>query len=229
MRRHTRFHIMAAGVIVVVSLNVSAESVKIIANSNVQTDEISALEIRSLFLQEKNSLKDGTRIEPVLERGGPTHEAFLKKFLGQNDDRLQRYYQSLVFTGKGSMPKALGSDAEVVAYVARTKGAIGYVGGETNAEGVKTLVIMSISSNTERKLIARAEPVYPLELQRHSIGGTVRLRITITPKGDVKDVQILGGNPILADSAVAAVGKWRYAAASSQTSAEISIPFNPHR
>ena len=229
MRRHTRFHIMAAGVIVVVSLNVSAESVKIIANSNVQTDEISALEIRSLFLQEKNSLKDGTRIEPVLERGGPTHEAFLKKFLGQNDDRLQRYYQSLVFTGKGSMPKALGSDAEVVAYVARTKGAIGYVGGETNAEGVKTLIVMNISSNTERKLIARAEPVYPLELQRHSIGGTVRLRITITPKGDVKDVQILGGNPILADCAVAAVGKWRYAAASSQTSAEISIPFNPHR
>jgi TonB family protein len=229
MRRHTRFHIMAAGVIVVVSLNVSAESVKIIANSNVQTDEISALEIRSLFLQEKNSLKDGTRIEPVLERGGPTHEAFLKKFLGQNDDRLQRYYQTLVFTGKGSMPKALGSDAEVVAYVARTKGAIGYVGGETNAEGVKTLIVMNISSNTERKLIARAEPVYPLELQRHSIGGTVRLRITITPKGDVKDVQILGGNPILADCAVAAVEKWRYAAASSQTSAEISIPFNPHR
>ena len=174
-------------------------------------------------------MRDGTRIEPVLERGGPAREAFLKKFLGQNDDRLQRYYQSLVFTGKGSMPKALGSDAEVVAYVAGTKGAIGYVGGETNAEGVKTLVIMNASSHTERRLITRAEPIYPPELQSHSIGGIVRLRITITPKGDVKNVEILGGNPILADSAVAAVEKWRYAAAHSQTSAEVSIPFNPQR
>jgi TonB family protein len=220
---------MASGVIVLVSVNVWAESVKIVANSNVRTDEISAVEIRSVFLQEKNSLKDGTRVEPVLERGGPVHEAFLKKFLGQNDDRLQRYYQSLVFTGKGSMPKALGSDAEVVAYVSRTKGAIGYISGDANADGVKTLALANASSNTERKLIVSADPIYPQELQKHLIGGVVRLRITITPKGDVKDVQILGGNPILADSAVRAVQKWRYAAASSQTSAEVSIPFNPQR
>jgi ABC-type phosphate transport system substrate-binding protein len=34
-----------------------------------------------------------------------------------------------------------GADAEVVAYVAKTKGAIGYVGGATVAEGVKTLEV----------------------------------------------------------------------------------------
>jgi ABC-type phosphate transport system substrate-binding protein len=44
-----------------------------------------------------------------------------------------------VFTGKGSMPKTVSSDAEVAAYVAKTKGAIGYVSSGTNAEGTKTL------------------------------------------------------------------------------------------
>jgi ABC-type phosphate transport system substrate-binding protein len=39
------------------------------------------------------------------------------------------------------MPKALASDGDMVAYVARTKGAIGYVSGGTATEGVKTLEV----------------------------------------------------------------------------------------
>ena len=37
------------------------------------------------------------------------------------------------------MPKQLASDAEVVAYVARTKGAIAYVSAGASTAGVKTL------------------------------------------------------------------------------------------
>jgi ABC-type phosphate transport system substrate-binding protein len=80
-------------------------------------------------------------VEPVLEKGGATHEAFVKEYLGKTDAALQTYYRSLVFTGKASMPKTLGADAEVVAYVAKTKGAIGYVGAGASTAGVKTLVV----------------------------------------------------------------------------------------
>jgi ABC-type phosphate transport system substrate-binding protein len=54
---------------------------------------------------------------------------------------LQTYYRSLVFTGKASMPKTLAADTEVVAYVAKTKGAIGYVSASAATEGVKTLEV----------------------------------------------------------------------------------------
>ncbi len=37
------------------------------------------------------------------------------------------------------MPKALAADSEVVAYVARTKGAIGYVSAGAATAGVKVL------------------------------------------------------------------------------------------
>jgi ABC-type phosphate transport system substrate-binding protein len=37
------------------------------------------------------------------------------------------------------MPKSFGSDAEVAAYVAKTKGAIGYVGAGVGGDGVKTI------------------------------------------------------------------------------------------
>jgi ABC-type phosphate transport system substrate-binding protein len=77
----------------------------------------------------------------VLAKSGAAHEAFLNEYLGKSDSALQTYYRSLVFTGKGSMPKALGSDAEVAAYVAKTKGAIGYVSAGSSSEGAKTLQV----------------------------------------------------------------------------------------
>ena len=78
-------------------------------------------------------------MEPVLEKGGTAHEAFVKEYLGKNDSALQTYYRSLVFTGKASMPKTVAADADVVAYVAKTKGAIGYVSAGASTAGVKTL------------------------------------------------------------------------------------------
>ena len=92
-----------------------------IANSSVKADTISAAELKRVFLEEKISLGDGTHVEPVLQKDGPAHEAFLQEYLGRSEDDLQAYYRTLVFTGRGSIPKALGSDAEVVAYVARTR------------------------------------------------------------------------------------------------------------
>ena len=131
--------VLAIGLMVTAAESAYAAGVKIIANNSVSASSISADELKSVFLQEKNSLSDGSHVEPVLEKGGPAHEAFLKQYLDKNDAALQTYYRSLVFTGKGSMPKAVGSDAEVMAYVAKTKGAIGYVSADAAADGVKTL------------------------------------------------------------------------------------------
>jgi TonB family protein len=204
----------------------SAGEVKLIANSNVKADMVSADDLKRLFLEEKSSLPDGTHVEPVLERGGRVHEAFLQEYLGKTAEDLQTYYRALVFTGRGSMPKQLNSDADVVAYVAKTKGAIGYVGAATGTEGVKTLAVTVAMKDPERKLITRIQPEYPETLKRLSIGGTVRLQVTISPKGDVEKVEVLGGNPILGEAAISAVKQWVYAASRSRTVAEVSIPFD---
>jgi ABC-type phosphate transport system substrate-binding protein len=119
----------------------SAADIKVIANSNVTTSAVSADELKGVFLATKTALSDGSHVEPVLAKGGATHEAFLKQYIGKTESALETYYRSLVFTGKGSMPKSFGSDAEVVAYVAKTKGAIGYVSAGTAASGVKTLEV----------------------------------------------------------------------------------------
>jgi hypothetical protein len=115
-----------------------AGDIKIIANESVGATSISAEELKGVFLSTKTSLSDGSHVVPVLEKGGPVHEAFLTK-LGKSDSALETYYRSLVFTGKASMPKTLVADAEVIAYVAKTKGAVGYVAADAVTDGVKTL------------------------------------------------------------------------------------------
>lgn len=116
-----------------------AGDVKLIANPGVGASSISTDELKRVFLLEKNTLDDGTRVEPVVVRGGPTHDAFLKQYLSKTDLALQTYYRSLVFTGKATMPKTLGSEADVVAYVAKTPGAIGYVSAAAATARVKIL------------------------------------------------------------------------------------------
>jgi ABC-type phosphate transport system substrate-binding protein len=139
--KHLRFPFIAAGIMLLSSTIAWAGGIKVIANSSVGASSVSADELKSVFLQDKNSLADGSHAEPVLQKGGAAHEDFLKQYLDKNDSALQTYYRSLVFTGKGSMPKTLGSDAEMVAYVAKTKGAIGYVSAGAATEGVKTLEV----------------------------------------------------------------------------------------
>jgi len=117
-----------------------AGEVKIIANPSVGADAVSAEELKKVFLITSTSL-EGSRVEPVVEKGGAAHEAFLKEYVGKTDAALETYYRSLVFTGKGSMPRTVASDAEMVSFVAKTKGAIGYVSAGTAAAGVKTLEV----------------------------------------------------------------------------------------
>jgi hypothetical protein len=128
-------------VLLFASASVRAADVKIIANDSVQASSVSPDELKRVFLLTKNSLEDGSRAEPVLLKGGAAHEAFLREFLGKTDSALQTYYRSLVFTGKASMPKTVSTDAEVVSFVVRTKGAIGYISVSSIAPGAKTLEV----------------------------------------------------------------------------------------
>ena len=118
---------------------VSAADVQVIAHASVAGD-LSAADVKEIFLGTKDSV-GGTAVVPVLASAGPTHEAFLKAYVGKSDQALRNHFKSLVFTGKGAMPKSFASDAEVVKYVASTRGAVGYVSGGAELAGVKKIQV----------------------------------------------------------------------------------------
>ena len=115
--------------------------VQVIANPSVAAASVTADDLKSVFLGTKNALSDGTAVEPVLAQTGAAHEAFLSQYVGKSDQALRNSWKTLVFTGKGSMPKSFGTDAEIVAYVAKTKGAIGYVGASADVGGAKKIAV----------------------------------------------------------------------------------------
>jgi protein TonB len=59
-------------------------------------------------------------------------------------------------------------------------------------------------------LTHRVEPIYPSFARQAHREGTVELRATISIDGAVQDVQILSGDPVLAQSARNAVAQWRF-------------------
>ena len=81
---------------------------------------------------------------------------------------------------------------------------------------------------TLRKVKNRVDPVYPDLAKRNNISGSARVELLITTDGRVKDVKVLGGNPVLVDAVIAAVMKWRYEPAAAESSVVIKFDFtNP--
>ena len=54
------------------------------------------------------------------------------------------------------------------------------------------------------------------------------MKVTVSADGKVSNVDVVGGNPILAESASAAVMKWKFIPAPALTVEDISISFTPH-
>lgn len=58
--------------------------------------------------------------------------------------------------------------------------------------------------------IFRVDPTYPEEAERQGVEGTVNLRAIIAKNGQVQNVAVMDGPPLLAAAAVSAVRQWRY-------------------
>jgi TonB family protein len=61
-----------------------------------------------------------------------------------------------------------------------------------------------------RKVKSRVVPTYPDVAQRMRIAGVVRILVTVSPNGSVKDTRLMGGHPLLANAALDALKKWRF-------------------
>jgi TonB family protein len=85
------------------------------------------------------------------------------------------------------------------------------------------------TDSSDRKIVLRVEPEYPETLKRLYIGGIVRIKATVDPSGKVETAELLGGSPILGQSAMRAVKHWRYAQAPSKESVTVLFEFDPHR
>jgi len=148
--------------------------------------------------------------EPVPLRG-PEHPAVRRPFPGltilQQPPRIPDHVATEVSTVPPLLSESLsptladgpgagvGGDASEFAHVARP---------------APTRPVVMSGGVMNALLIHRVEPEYPNIAITMHLSGTVQLRAIIGTDGAIQNIQVVSGNPILANAAVAAVKQWRY-------------------
>jgi TonB family protein len=94
--------------------------------------------------------------------------------------------------------------------------------------GLATSQSSSASSEraaADRKVASRIAPNYPDLAKKMHIHGAVRVEAVVRPNGSVKSTRVLGGNPVLVDAALDAVGKWKFESAQNETTEIVQLVF----
>ena len=78
-----------------------------------------------------------------------------------------------------------------------------------------------------RKVKFSVQPAYPELAKKNNIQGVTRLQLAIAADGSVKDIKVLGGNPVLVQASIEAVKKWKYEPAPGESTALVKFEFKP--
>jgi hypothetical protein len=141
----TRWLGLGAGLAIVMILSghtgrLFAGQVTVVANKAFPAASISKSDLKDVALGDKTAVGGATVTFVALE-SGEVHEDFLKAFVEKSGVQFANYWKQMIFTGKGKPPKAFKSEAELLGYVAATKGAIGYVSAGADTSSVKVLTV----------------------------------------------------------------------------------------
>lgn len=129
LRRLAGVLVFAASLLVPFA-SASAEPV-VIAHGALRVEHIDTDTLRALFGMRLRRWPDGEPVRVyVLPPDSAVHQAFVKAILGVLPHRLERTWQTLVYTGTGQAPAQVDSEQEMLARVAATPGAIGYLDQE---------------------------------------------------------------------------------------------------
>ena len=69
--------------------------------------------------------------------------------------------------------------------------------------------------------------MYPQMARSLNLSGAVKLEVLVQSSGNVKSMQVKGGNPVLVQSAQTAVRGWKWEKTDHDSTEVVEIHFNP--
>ena len=115
---------------------------EIVTYPGVSEKELSVNSLRSIFSMRLKTWSDGTKIRVfVLSDDDLLHQSFSKERLNVFPYQLRSQWDRLVYSGTGQAPIKVNSAEEMLAKVANTPGAIGYLWRTNINENVSVLQI----------------------------------------------------------------------------------------
>jgi len=94
------------------------------------------------FLKKVTRWGNGDAIHAVdLRPDSDTRQDFTDEVLRRSVGAVKSYWQQLVFSGRDVPPPEVDNDEQVIKYVLRFSGGLGYVSGSASLERVKAIVV----------------------------------------------------------------------------------------
>lgn len=90
-------------------------------------------------------------------------------------------------------------------------------------------VVRVPESQAQKSIVQRVQPSYPVLARQMGLSGHVVLDMYVNTSGKVEKANVVSGNPILGNAAVAAAKKWRFQpfqAGGKATDAVVRISFD---
>ena len=121
-------------------VNAQSSYVVIVNKSNTVTT-LTKKEVSDLFLK-KTKWKDGSTATPVdLVSNSKIREQFTLEIHGKSISAIRSFWQQAAFSGTASAPPEKANDQEVIEFVKKNPGAIGYVSTKAPVSDVKVLTL----------------------------------------------------------------------------------------
>jgi TonB family protein len=97
---------------------------------------------------------------------------------------------------------------------------------ETNPEAAKSdEQIPAVQPESSRSITSRVVPDYPRLAASLNLAGSVQLQVVVKADGTVKRVKVIGGHPVLAEAAAAAIMRWHFEVGTRETTESVKINF----
>jgi hypothetical protein len=120
----------------------SGGTFRVIANPANPTNVVEQKFLVDAFLKKISRWPSGSVIRPVDQRpDSPVRRRFSEEVLKRPLAAVKSYWQQLVFSGRDVPPPELDSEEEVVRYVLRHAGGLGYVSADANLGGAKVVTV----------------------------------------------------------------------------------------
>jgi len=115
---------------------------RVVVNEANPVSSLSRQEISDLFLKKSSEWSGLGRVLPVDQtEGTAARESFNREIHRKSSTAVRAYWQQRVFSGRDVPPPEKDGDQEVLAYVRKNSGAIGYLSPKASTEGVKVLEV----------------------------------------------------------------------------------------
>ncbi len=118
-----------------------AGGVVVVCNDSVAAASLSRDDVQEMFLGRKTRWSDGQKVVLATLKEGDAHELFLGKYVGTTSPKFLNHWKKQAFTGRGRMPNGFATPDDLMDFVRKTAGAVGYVPSSAYQSQVKSITI----------------------------------------------------------------------------------------